>query len=217
MKKLLCFALCLVLLAALLAGCDPAQQEPTGTTAPTTVPTQPTDPAPTDPEPDDPKPAPTDPELTDPTEPSQGTESAEPRNLNFTYQCIDTWPCLDSTCGEPELYVIDSPAALEAYCLEQASHVDGTGFADTIAAYNEDYFSEHTLIIVALEDGCQPIYFEVCEVVIQSDGTGVLYLKKMIPKLVNLGSAGWHILVDVEGKIPQDTQFALEIEKTILD
>ena len=214
MKKVICYSLSVLLIVTLFVGCTPTQSETFGTTEPsTTIPTapakptdpEPTDPAPTDPEPTDP--APTDPEPTEPTNPAQ------PQNLNFTYQCINTWPCLDSTCGEPKLYVIDSSAALETYCLEKASHVDETNFADAIVAYNEDYFSEHTLIIISLEEAYQPIYFEVCEIVIQSDGTGVLYLKKMRPEWVNSGSAGWHILVDVEGKLPEGTQFTLEIEE----
>ena len=214
MKKTLCLLLAMVLITALFAGCAPAVPETSGTTAPTTAPVQPTDPAPTDPEPDDPKPTdpiPTDPEPTDPTNPAQ------PQNLNFTYQCINTWPCLDSTCGEPKLYVIDSLAALEAYCLEYAAHVEETNFENVITVFDDAYFSDHTLIIISLEEAYQPIYFDVCEVVIQSDGTGVLYLKEMVPKLVNVGSAGWHILVDVEGKIPEDTQFTLEIEETIYE
>lgn len=218
MKRTLCLLLAMVLITVLFVGCAPAVPETSGTTAPTTAPTDPTDPTggPTQPtDPTDPA-QPTDPIPTDP-EPTEPTNPAQPQNLNFTYQCINTWPCLDSTCGEPKLYVIDSSAALEAYCLEKASHVDETNFADAIVAYNEDYFSEHTLIIISLEEAYQPIYFEVCEIVIQSDGTGVLYLKKMRPEWVNSGSAGWHILVDVEGVVPENVEFALEIEKTTLD
>ena len=342
MKRTLCLLLAMVLITALFAGCAPAVPETSGTTAPTTVPTQPTDPEPTDPiptdpEPTDPEPAPAEPQeiaftyqsvgapydswdikqytirsreelevyisekiqagnvqsywdavaaydqdffadhtllviyvyshsvsvewtingvvlqpdgsyvvsihshcplfydmatanwnfliavdalidenaqiAVDATRTEDTWDDMEPQSLNFTYRCIDTWPCLDSACGEPKLYVIDSLTALEAYCLEYASHVEGTYFENAIAAYNDDYFSHHTLIIISAEKGYQPIYFDVCSIFLQPDGSGTLHLKQMTPEWLNMASAGWHILVDVEGKLPEGTQFTLEIEE----
>ena len=199
MKRTLCLLLAMVLITALFAGCAPAVPETSGTTAPTTVPTQPTDPAPTDPEP------------TDPTEP------AEPVRLNFTYQCVETFMTSDKLLQNPECHVIRSLAELEAYCLSHAARVEETDFVDIIAGYNDEYFAENTLIIIVAESGGIPNYFEVCDLVIQPEGNGVLNLKWMIPEIVSDACGSWHILVDVDGLIPENVEIDLVTEKCIID
>ena len=212
MKKTLCLLLAVVLITALFAGCTPAVPETSGTTAPTTVPTQPTDPAPTDPA------DPTDPaQPTDPTDPTDPTEPAEPVRLNFTYQCVETFIYSDELLQNPECHVIRSLAELEAYCLSHAARVEKTDFVDIIAGYNDEYFAENTLIIIVPESGGIPNYFEVCDLVIQPEGNCVLNLKWMTPELVSDVCGSWHILVDVDGLIPENVEIDLEIEECIIE
>lgn len=194
MKKWFCFVLSFVLLVALVAGCAPAVPETSGTTAPTTIPTQPTDPAPTDP--------------TNPTDPS---EPAEPEEIAFTYQDISTQACFENACQEPHLYVIRSVTELETYCAENERHLSRGGFTDAIVNYDEAYFADNTLLIIAVESSAIAPLYEVSGIIRYPDGSWTVnFVVTWEDKDYSMAYCANHFLIEVSGSIPQDTPVTLE-------
>ena len=206
MKRTLCLLLAMVLITALFAGCAPAVPETSGTTAPTTVPTQPTDPEPTDP-------IPTDPEPTNPTEPSQGTEPAEPLDIPFTYERIFAGFIDDSNL--PCLYAIHSREQLDGYIAENTNN--HSKLIDAVVKYDETFFADGTLLLITVADGTTSVDHEVKGIVQQPNGSYVIYLDVTYPLIIDTAYGEWHILIEVEDMLPEEAEFEITVVKILPD
>ena len=201
MRKSICLLISGLFIAALLAGCVLPQQATSGTTDPTTttggptIPSQPTDP-------------------TEPTVPTDPAQPAEPQEIPFTYQFIDAM-CneLDDEFFEhPVLYVIRSTEQLETYTLEYERRVSGTDFTEVTDEFDGDYFEEHTLLIIYVFDYAispQERYF-VEGLIRQQENEYVLSLESFHSNLNPDAFYAWHLLIEVDGCIPEDATVSLE-------
>ena len=198
MKKTLCLLLAMVLITALFAGCAPAVPETSGTTAPTTVPTQPTDPAPTDPEPTDP--IPTDPE----------PAPAEPQEIAFTYQSVgapyDSW--------DIKQYTIRSREELEVYISEKIQAGNVQSYWDAVADYDQDFFADHTLLVIYIYSHSVSVEWTINGVMLQPDGSYVVSLHSHCPLFYDLITANYNFLIAVDALIDENAQIAVDATHT---
>ena len=207
MKRTLCLLLTIVLITALFAGCAPAVPETSGTTAPTTIPTQPTDPEPTDP-------APTDPDPTDPAQPTDPTDPTDPEPTDppsdqpkeFDVQILNVGgPRDERVCA----IALRSTADLQAYCQQYAPNLE-KNFQEEISVYDDAFFADHTLIVLALHEGTTSNTHQVTQVIEQADGNYVVYIDRTIPAIQTDLESFWHILIAIEGCSAEDAQVAVE-------
>ena len=135
--------------------------------------------------------------------------SLEPEYYAFEAQYIRTNGYREGECY-PRALVIDSKAALEGYCAENARHYDFTrGFYEAIQKYDSAWFDAHELIIVVLEEGSGSIYHEVTRVFGLGDAS--VDITQFVPEVCTDDMAEWHILIELGRLFDTDANILVNI------
>lgn len=75
------------------------------------------------------------------------------------------------------------------------------GFLDACDKYDDNYFKEHFLILVLIEENSGSIRHTVTNVTSPSSGTSRVIIKRKLPEAVTMDMAQWHIFVEMDSKI----------------
>lgn len=151
---------------------------------------------------------------TDPSD-TQGTENQQPeddaptktQSVGFEYQRFEGQGHSDD---DESLIIIRSLAELEDYCEDNAESIKAD-FTDAIAAYDSEFFTNHTLILVPLSDTYYHSYHEIKKVTLLPDGNIVVDLDWIWPEVNAPASNAWLILLEVDERIAEDAKVTLEI------
>ena len=191
MKKIVSIILCAALVAAMTAGCTVQQDN--------------------DPEsnPGNSTSINTDPNDTQGTEDQQPEDDAPTKNqpIGFEYQRFEGQGHSDD---DESLIIIRSLAELEAYCEDNAETIKAD-FTDAVAAYDSEFFTNHTMILVPLSDTCYHSYHEIKKVTLLPDGNFVVDLDWIWPEVNSPASNRWLILLEIDERITEDARVTLEI------
>ena len=90
------------------------------------------------------------------------------------------------------------------YYLERqdtSSSISTKGFLDACDKYDDNYFKEHFLILVLIEENSSSIRHTVTGVASYPSGTSRVIIKRKIPEAVTMDMAQWHIFVEMDSKI----------------
>lgn len=140
----------------------------------------------------------------------------EPEAYSFSAQCIRTDGWMEGA-EYPQVIVIDSLKVLqeyyennrEVYSLEHRDKVysDTTiGFVDACEKFDEEYFEEHNLVMVLVEEGSGSIRHKV-KAVRETSNHWEIVIQREVPEVGTDDMALWHILIEVQmGKVITDSE-----------
>ena len=200
MKKPICLLLALVLLTGVLSGCLPSS-DPNLNAQPSST------------EPSASEVAPSQTQTT--ALPTQTTVPAEPDPLVYTWINV---PGFDWNVNAPDTIIghvniinsVEDLAVLGDHLTFES--YQGETLEDYLAAYDDTFYAENTLILVGNSDTYAPAYHKLVDFVRNPDGTYFITVDDaQRPGFGNDGdhSISW-IIIEVTGKIPNDAVIGYE-------
>lgn len=145
----------------------------------------------------------------------------EPDAYSFSAQCIRTDGGMEGV-EYPQVVILDSVKELEkyyeekkdSYSLEHRDQVyaDTTiGFVDACEMYDEEYFVDHNLVMVLVEEGSGSIHHKVASVRWTGEHWEIVITRES-PEICTDDMALWHILIQVQmGKVITDSKDVLVV------
>ncbi len=110
--------------------------------------------------------------------------------------------------------VVSDKSGLEKYCSDAKElylEIESSGLRDL---YSEDWFAEHQLVIVAIQEGetsGPQVHHKVVSVIKQGDECRIS-INKIIP--IDAKEDSWHILIEVDkGTFPLDCKFSIDLKE----
>jgi len=117
-------------------------------------------------------------------------EEVQGEQLAFEVQYVRTDGYLD---GEeyPKVFVIHTKEDLDAYA-ETSER-----FLEAVQAYDEEWFEDHQLVLVVLEESSGSVRHEVKSVVKTQEGEGVIEVIRRRPDVGTTDMAKWHLVLEM--------------------
>ncbi len=114
--------------------------------------------------------------------------------LKASYKWIKTW--YDFDMGLPCATVVTSPAELTTYYLNNKSILNAT-FKTLINTYEDSFFENKVLILVAGMEGSGSITHELRSAVLAGD-TLTLTIARIVPFMGTDNEMGWHLFAEID-------------------
>jgi len=154
-------------------------------------------------------------------------KSEEPINMgsqpisNATVQYIRTNGYIDGV-NYPQITVISTKNELEQYyekykdkydffSRESAYTDSATGFVDAMKKYTDDFFADHYLAIILLEEGSGSIRHRVERI----EENGGIVISRLSPEIGTSDMAEWHIIIELDNSFKPE-QFSAVFIDTLL-
>ncbi len=142
------------------------------------------------------------------SETEKPNETNEINKVNFEAQYIRTNGYINDA-KYPTTKIIRSVSQLNNYYEENKSIYDlerndkvssdsTIGFLDACDKYDEEYFKDHILIMVLLEEGSGSNRHNVNSIELSSSGKLNIYIKTIVPEVGTCDMAEWHLLIEPE-------------------
>lgn len=108
----------------------------------------------------------------------------------------------------PKVWLIESETDLNSYRQtwqevydlgpgEKISSGIGPGFADVCQGYDAEFFREHSLLLILLEEGSGSVRHEVTEVKGRTQGDLKIWIQRHSPEVGTCDMAQWHLLLEL--------------------
>jgi len=119
----------------------------------------------------------------------------------------------------PRTVLIESREALEKYYEDNKELYDlahkekvysdtTVGFADAMEKYTEEWFADHVLLMVLLEEGSGSVRHEVTQVTADS-----VTIKRIVPEVGTDDMAEWHVLIELGSDFESAGEMRVVFEK----
>ncbi|MDE5414290.1 hypothetical protein [Alkalihalobacterium chitinilyticum] len=142
-------------------------------------------------------------------------------NLDFEVQYIRTNAFVDGK-SYPTVSRISSTEELNAYYIEnkdaydlekkEVVYSDATiGFLDAIEKYNDDFFKDHVLVFVLLQEGSGSIRHDITDIKRNKSLVDVS-VKRNVPQYATDDMAEWHVMVELKRDTYNASEFKIVFE-----